>query len=631
MIRKYLVWAVSFILAVLLLGLVAGGSRADQVPAEVSAGAGNALELSASSPLSGSYKTASATSLGWGEGLTYTIVLSNSGLVDVTASFTDIMPAQTNGGTLFFSPEISGAVTFPPGGGTAVFPGQIMLPAGNWGWTGIISANRQVVLQVRVNLKTGYTQTVIFTNRLDLSDGLGNTFARYAEAVSYNPFHYTLYLPVVFKSYNPLSTPTATLSPTDTPTSTPTATLTPTATVTPTATATPIPTDTPTLTPTATVTPTATSTPTATPTQPVPVNPPGGYCAPYALGDIPVGNDPRGVAVDTATNRVFVTNAASNTVSIIDGATNILTRTIGPAGFNTPTGIVFDPHSNTIWVTNASHADVTPINAATYVAGSPVAVGNEPWGVAYNPVDHLIYVANSGSNTVSVINPVSRTVIATVPVGSRPFNLAAHPTSGKVYVANSLSSDVSVLNAGGTFDTTINTDPYDELYDVAIDPGRGYVYVTTVKSHAIVVIKTADNTYDAVQFMRSDNVTYVPLRALGLNLTLAPGDGGHLWTTTSSTDYIPEDVDRPGHNPTQILLIPKGYSSGFNKASFNNFDTDSTGQGFQHAGLAVNPLTNRVYVSLSSVGAVRVLADGDPCFTTIRGSSAVIPVWRGGR
>lgn len=566
MIRKYLAWFVSLGLAMGLLGLVTGGSWADYAPAPISTGAASqALELAASSPLSGSYKTAGVTALTWGDSLTYTLVLSNSGPVDVTASFTDIMPAETNGGTLFFSPDISGAITFPPGGGTALFPGQIVLPAGNWGWTGVISVNRQVVLQLRVNLKTGYTQTVTFTNRLDLSDGLGNTFTRQSQPVSYHPPHYALYLPVVLKNYSP-------------------------------------------------------------PPPPVPVNPPEGYCAPYALGDIPVGHDPRGVALDTATNRVFVANAAGNTVSVIDGATNNLIQTIGPAGFNSPTGIVFDPYSNTIWVTNASYGNVTPINAATYVAGLPVAVGNEPWGVAYNPVDHLIYVANSGSNTVSVINPVSRAVIATVPVGNRPFNLAAHPDTGKVYVVNSLSSDVSVLNAGGTFDTTINTDPYEEPYDVAIDPGRGYVYVTTVKSHAIVVIKTADNTYDAVQFMRSDNEIYVPLRALGLNLNLAPGDGGHLWTTTSSTDYV-----GLGHNPTQILLIPKGYSSGFNKASFNNFDTDSIGQGFQHAGLAVNSLTNRVYVSLSSVGAVRVLADGDPCFPTIRGSMDVIPVWPGPR
>lgn len=240
MIRKYLAWFVSLGLAMGLLGLVTGGSRADYAPAPISAGVGNSLDLAASSPLSGSYKTASATALTRGDSLTYTLVLSNSGLVDVTASFTDIMPAETNGGTLFFSSDISGTVnTFPPGGGTALFPGQIILPAGNWGWTGVISANRQVVLQLRVNLKTGYTQPVTFTNRLDISDGLGNTFTRQSQPVSYYPPHYALYLPVVLKSYSPPPPPT------------------------------PVPT-------------------------PAPVNPPAGYCAPYALGDIPVGDDPRG-------------------------------------------------------------------------------------------------------------------------------------------------------------------------------------------------------------------------------------------------------------------------------------------------------------------------------------------------
>ena len=41
------------------------------------------------------------------------------------------------------------------------------------------------------------------------------------------------------------------------------------------------------------------------------------------IGDpIPVGEGPRGIAVDPNTHLVYVTNPGSNTVSVIDGATN---------------------------------------------------------------------------------------------------------------------------------------------------------------------------------------------------------------------------------------------------------------------------------------------------------------------
>jgi YVTN family beta-propeller protein len=46
-----------------------------------------------------------------------------------------------------------------------------------------------------------------------------------------------------------------------------------------------------------------------------------------------VGKAPYGVGVDPSTNTVYVTNEASGTVSVIDGATNTVTATIvSPVG-----------------------------------------------------------------------------------------------------------------------------------------------------------------------------------------------------------------------------------------------------------------------------------------------------------
>ncbi|HEY6536163.1 MAG TPA: YncE family protein, partial [Candidatus Nitrosocosmicus sp.] len=88
---------------------------------------------------------------------------------------------------------------------------------------------------------------------------------------------------------------------------------------------------------------------------------------------IPVGHFPQGVAYDSAAGRVYVTNAASNTLSVISTSTNKVIVTI--------------------------------------------PVGSNPYGVAYDSAAGRVYVVNGGSNTLSVISTSTNKVIVTIPVG----------------------------------------------------------------------------------------------------------------------------------------------------------------------------------------------------------------------
>ena len=65
---------------------------------------------------------------------------------------------------------------------------------------------------------------------------------------------------------------------------------------------------------------------------------------------IPVGSDPRGVAVDRKTNTIYVANLLSDTLSLISGRTSKVTATI-PAG-SSPFGVAADPKTKRIYVTN---------------------------------------------------------------------------------------------------------------------------------------------------------------------------------------------------------------------------------------------------------------------------------------
>jgi hypothetical protein len=88
----------------------------------------------------------------------------------------------------------------------------------------------------------------------------------------------------------------------------------------------------------------------------------------------------------------------------------------------------------------------------------------------------------------------------------------------------------------------------------------------------------------------------VPLRVIAVNPGLGPSfDGGHLWTTTSTTD---------ASEANQALLIPKGWAGRFHVPFVTNVG-EQPGEG-----LAIDRLTNRVYVAGGlGLGTITVLGD----------------------
>ena len=65
---------------------------------------------------------------------------------------------------------------------------------------------------------------------------------------------------------------------------------------------------------------------------------------------MPVGNYPNGIVVTPDGSKVYNTNYADNTVSVIDTATNTVTTTV-PVG-NGPVGIGVIPNRSKVYVTN---------------------------------------------------------------------------------------------------------------------------------------------------------------------------------------------------------------------------------------------------------------------------------------
>ena len=78
------------------------------------------------------------------------------------------------------------------------------------------------------------------------------------------------------------------------------------------------------------------------------IHTPSAAAAPTVTATISVGSYPHGVRVNSSTNRIYVANEASNTVSVIDGTTNTVTSTISVGshpygvGVNSSTNRIYD-------------------------------------------------------------------------------------------------------------------------------------------------------------------------------------------------------------------------------------------------------------------------------------------------
>ena len=197
----------------------------------------------------------------------------------------------------------------------------------------------------------------------------------------------------------------------------------------------------------------------------------------HTLATVAAGNGPLALAVDQATDTVYVADMFSDTVSVINGATCNASRTSGcgqkPHSVTVrggPDAVAVDQPTDTVYVTNGgtnfgTGHTLSVINGATcngkVTSGcgqkpATVRVGSFPFGVAVDSARDTVYVTNANDSTVSVVNAATcnatsrsgcRRKPPTVKVGSFPLPVAVNEFTSTVYVGNANSNTVSVINA----------------------------------------------------------------------------------------------------------------------------------------------------------------------------------------
>ncbi|MCI4327962.1 MAG: YncE family protein, partial [Thermoplasmata archaeon] len=216
---------------------------------------------------------------------------------------------------------------------------------------------------------------------------------------------------------------------------------------------------------------------------------------------IAVGAAPFGVAVDDATDQVWVTNTGSNNVTVINGTTQSVVANIPVP--SEPLGIAVNPAQARVFVADNGTNQTSVINATSDSVLANTTVGDEPIGVAFDGATDRMFVSDFGSNEVTVLNGFTGQGLGNVSVGLKPIGLAVDNATDTVYVANQGSQNVSVITAGSaTVNATvpIPTEGYDpSLQGVAYDAAHHLIWVTAGFT-AVVINTSEERAVDEVNY-----------------------------------------------------------------------------------------------------------------------------------
>ncbi len=259
-----------------------------------------------------------------------------------------------------------------------------------------------------------------------------------------------------------------------------------------------------------------------------------------------VGETPYGVAMNPSTNRAYVANEGSDSVSVLDLSTRTVMATISVGG--SPREIALNPTTKVGVVANPKTDNVSILDLNTNTILSTVPVGTDPEGVVINAANNRAFVTNRGSDNISVINLTTRSVIATIPVGFGPMGMDINPGTQRIVVANQLSDTVTVIN--GSNNSIVATVPVGSgPADVAVHSVTNRAYVSNEFSDSVSVIDLVSNTVIATYPVgrNPQGITVIPQANLLLVIN-AQGD----------TVYIINLNDPPPGTPVPVGKDPKG-------------------------------------------------------------------------
>jgi YVTN family beta-propeller protein len=229
--------------------------------------------------------------------------------------------------------------------------------------------------------------------------------------------------------------------------------------------------------------------------------------------------------------------------------------------------------------TRTPTATATPVPTATPAIAvlRSVAVGSRPQGVGVLPSSNRFFVANRGDDTVSSLEGFFDWRHTTLPSGGHdPANVAVDADQCRMYVANSTSDSVTVFNICANRPIG------------SVDLGSGQA------PDGLAVLTTTNTIY--VANSGADSVAVIDGDTLSVRSRIPAGPRPAQVAVNSDTEkvYVANRGNVPA-GPGSVTVIDAA-----SETVIRTLDLSSVDAAAEPHSVAVNVVTNRVYVALPS-------------------------------
>lgn len=253
--------------------------------------------------------------------------------------------------------------------------------------------------------------------------------------------------------------------------------------------------------------------------------------------------------------------------------------------------------------------------------GDAEAIGERisPRAVMVNPKTNKVYAVNSNEGTLTVVSGMSHAAAKKMKVGRHPSTIGINPVTNRIYVGNAEDGTVSVVD--GNVDHLLTTVKVGDLpYVVAVNSASDKIYVSRTFSNSTMVIDGATNQ---VRILRTGVQATAIVSSVELNKsflinddTMTVLDGS---TDDSSTIHVRNRAWGLAVNPvTNKIYVGNALGSTLSIVDGKSGSVSSVQVGETPCAIAVDAGSNRAYVANYASDSVTVL-DGasDAVLTSI--------------
>ena len=164
-------------------------------------------------------------------------------------------------------------------------------------------------------------------------------------------------------------------------------------------------------------------------------------------GQVTVGRSPAGIAVDTLSGDVFVSNAGSNNVSVVDGTTMRPIVSVPVSGV--PYSEALDAQHGILYVNEISSRDIAEIDAATFSVTSEV-----PYASAFTSNGAEVLDTTSGqlfiaSSYLQVLNTSKNSLVENLSLWPEPHALALDAKGSILFVTTESGDRMYEISLSG--------------------------------------------------------------------------------------------------------------------------------------------------------------------------------------